>query len=125
MKIFTGDIKELTLHDEYFRKVLFTGSHAQLVLMSLNPGEDIGEEIHTVDQILFFIQGEGKAILDGEEYEIKENSVFCVPAGTKHNFINSTKGIMKLYTVYAPVEHRDGVIHKTKIEAQNDKEDHP
>lgn len=128
MKIFTTNIKEDALEDNYFRKVLFTSKSSQLVLMSLKPGEDIGEEVHKVDQTLIFVEGHGKAKLDGDEYEIKPNSIFCVPAGTKHNFINSEDGYMKLYTIYAPAEHKEGAIHKTKEDAEKAEEsgeDHP
>jgi mannose-6-phosphate isomerase-like protein (cupin superfamily) len=117
MAIFNDNIRKLTLENSYFRKVIFTGPNAQLVLMSLKPSEDIGEEIHKLDQILFFVEGSGKAVLDGAEYEIKSDSVFYVPKGTKHNFINTGNTSLKLYTVYTPAEHADGVIHKTKEEA--------
>lgn len=128
MDIYTNNIKELALEDDYFRRVIFTSKHSQLVLMSLKPGEEIGEEVHQVDQILFFVQGDGTAVLNDKEYAIKADTVFCVPAGIKHNFINSNDGFMKLYTVYAPAEHKDQSIHKTKEEAEEAEEsgkDHP
>jgi mannose-6-phosphate isomerase-like protein (cupin superfamily) len=124
MTSFTGNIKNLTLENDYFRKVLYTAQHCQLVVMSLKPSEDIGEETHTLDQVLFFLEGTGKAYLNDVQFEIYPGSVFVVPAGTKHNFINSDSGEMKLYTVYAPAEHRDGTVHETKDDALRDKEDH-
>lgn len=120
MKIFEANIKNLTEENEYFRKVLFTGPNAQLVVMTLKPGEDIGEEVHKLDQVLFFVSGNGKALLDDVEYEITPDKVFYVPKGTKHNFINGNESEMKLYTVYAPAEHEDGTIHKTKEDAMED-----
>jgi mannose-6-phosphate isomerase-like protein (cupin superfamily) len=116
------NIKDLTKDNINFRKVIFTGIHSQLVLMSLLPQEEIGEEIHeTSDQILFIVSGEGEAVLNGVITKIKKHSVIFVPAGTKHNIINKgTDGDndMKLYTVYAPSVHKDGTIHKTKSEAE-------
>lgn len=117
MNIFQEDIKQASLNNDFFRKVIFTGNNAQLVLMSLNSQEDIGEEVHDLDQILFFVEGMGKAVLDGVEYEIQPDKVFYVPKGTRHNFINTGDTKMKLYTVYAPAEHPDGTIHETKEDA--------
>ncbi len=120
------DIEEKTKQNEYFREVLFTAPHSQLVVMSLKPKEEIGEEVHTVDQFLRIEAGAGKAVLDGEEFVIKEGSAIVVPAGVRHNFINtSDTEDLKLYTLYSPSEHRDKTIHKTKDEALSDKEDHP
>ena len=120
------NIEELTLKNEYFRQVLFTGQHAQLVVMSLRPSEDIGMEVHEiVDQFLRVETGEGKVIMNGEEHVIKDGDAFVVPAGTKHNVLNtSSEKPLKLYTVYSPPHHKDGTVHKTKQAAEADKEDH-
>ncbi|OGH38390.1 MAG: cupin, partial [Candidatus Levybacteria bacterium RIFCSPLOWO2_01_FULL_36_10] len=109
MASYVIDIEGKTLANENFREVLFTASHSQLVIMSLLPEEEIGREVHTVDQFLRIEQGEGKAILDGQEYEIKDGSAIVVPAGCQHNIINtSSTEKMKLYTIYSPAEHKDG-----------------
>lgn len=112
------NIKELAKENDNFRKVIFTGNHSQLVLMSLLPGEDIGEETHEgSDQILFIVDGVGEAVLNGEKTTIQKHSIVYVPSGTKHNIINQGNESMKLYTVYAPSTHKDGTIHKTKTDA--------
>ncbi len=124
MKGYHSNIEELTLANNYFRQVLYTGAHSQLVLMCLQPGEDIGEEVHgNVDQFFRFEQGEGKAILDGEEVVFKADDVVIVPAGTNHNIINtSMTDPLKLYTIYSPANHPDGTVHKTKAEAMEAEE---
>ncbi len=126
MKGFLTNIEEKTLANTYFRQVLYTGQHSQLVLMCLLPNEEIGEEIHEiVDQFLRIEEGEGKVILDGEENVIKDGSAIIVPAGVKHNVINiSSEKSLKLYTIYSPAHHKDGTIHKTKADALKDSEDH-
>lgn len=112
------NIKELAKENENFRHVISTGAHSQLVLMSLLPKEDIGEETHQAsDQILFIVKGEGQAVLDGQSTPITKHSVVYVTAGTRHNIINTSEEAMKLYTVYAPAVHKDGIIHKTKADA--------
>lgn len=123
---FLQNIEQLTLNNTYFRQVLYTGQHAQLVLMSLNPGEEIGMEVHEiVDQFLRVEAGEGKVLMNGEEHIVKNGDAFIVPAGTQHNVINtSSDKPLKLYTVYSPPHHKDGIVHKTKQEAEADKEDH-
>ena len=123
---FVGDIEKLTLENEDFRRVIYTGQHSQLVLMSLKPKEDIGMEVHEiVDQFLRIEKGQGKAILNGEEHEIHDGSAIVVPAGTEHNIINTSQTeYMKLYTVYSPAHHKDGTIHKTKEDASKDQGDH-
>lgn len=118
MKGYIINIGETTNKNNNFRKVLYTAKNSQLVVMSLQPKEDIGEEVHTLDQFIRIEEGEGKAILDGVEHIIKSEYAVVIPAGTKHNIINtSDKNEMKLYTVYSPPEHKDGVIRATKAEA--------
>ena len=126
MKTFVKNIEKLTLANDNFRKVINTNQHAQLVLMSLLPNESIGMEVHeTTDQFIRIEKGEGKAILNGQEHVIKDGSAVIVPAGTKHNIINtSSTDPLKLYTVYSPAHHRDGTVHKTKKEAEKDTTDH-
>jgi mannose-6-phosphate isomerase-like protein (cupin superfamily) len=117
---FQGNIEELTLKNNYFRKVLYTGKHAQLVLMCLQPGEEIGNEVHkNVDQFFRLEQGEAKFIFNGsEEHIAHDRDAVIVPAGTFHNVINISKvEQLKLYTLYSPPNHPDGTIHKTKAEA--------
>lgn len=123
---FHADIETETLGNTNFRKVLFTGAHSQLVLMSLLPSEDIGMEVHpNVDQFFRFEAGEGKAILNDEEIIFKANDVVIVPAGTNHNIINtSTTEPLKLYTIYSPANHPEGTVHNTKAEAMADETDH-
>lgn len=123
---FVGNIEELTLTNTNFRHVVYTSQHAQLVLMHLLPKEDIGFEVHEiVDQFLRIEQGEGIVILNGEEHVIKDGDAFIVPAGVKHNVINtSPTNSLKLYTLYSPPHHKDGAIHKTKSEAEADETDH-
>ena len=114
------NLESKAVGNTYFREVLFTGLHCQLVLMSLLPGEDIGLETHdNVDQFFRVEEGEGKALLDGQEVALEAGSGLVIPAGTRHNLINtsSTKA-MKLYTIYSPPQHPQGTIHKTKAEAQ-------
>jgi mannose-6-phosphate isomerase-like protein (cupin superfamily) len=120
---YEGDIEKLTLENNNFRKVLYTTKFSQLVLMSLKSQEEIGEEIHDVDQFFRFEKGRGKAVLDGVSQEVKDGDTVIVPAGTKHNIINSSSTeSLKLYTLYSPPHHRDGVVHATKQEAEADQE---
>ncbi len=118
MKGFTTNIEKESLENLNFRKVLYTDERLQLVLMSLLPGEEIGEEVHQLDQFIRIEAGEAKAILDGEEMALSDGSVIIVSAGARHNLINTspTKSL-KLYTLYAPPNHPDGTVHKTKEEA--------
>lgn len=125
MKGFFIDIEKATKENKNFRQVLYTSKHSQLVLMSLLPGEEIGEEIHPdVDQFFRIESGEGKCIIDGNEYEIKDGTAIIVPQGAKHNVINTGNTELKLYTIYSPPEHKDKVIHPTKEIALADKEDY-
>ncbi len=115
---FNEDILALAKSNVFFRQVLSTGPHAQVVVMSIPPAGEIGEEVHTdVDQILVFVAGEGAAILDGERSAVSPGRLVHVPAGTRHNFVNTGTIDLKLYTVYAPPEHAPGTIHRTKAEA--------
>ena len=119
------NIEEKSLQNDYFREVLYTAQHCQLVVMSLNPSEEIGMEVHEiVDQFIRVEEGEGKAILNGEEHVISAGFAIVIPAGTQHNIINtSSDKKMKLYTVYSPAHHKDKTVHKTKQDAEADKED--
>lgn len=122
---YIDDIEEKTLDNNNFREVLYTGKHMQLVVMSLKPGEEIGEEIHDhVDQFFRVEQGEAKVIIDGKEDILKEDMVVIVPAGAKHNLINNSDIDLKLYTIYSPANHPDGTIHKDKAEADKYEEEH-
>jgi mannose-6-phosphate isomerase-like protein (cupin superfamily) len=122
MKGYVHTIEKAALKNKTFRTVLYTAKNCQLVVMSLKPGEDIGEEVHKLDQFLRVEKGKGKAVLDGVEHRIKPGFAILVPAGTRHNLINGPSGRMKLYTLYAPPNHRDGVVHATKADAEADKE---
>lgn len=125
MKGFVTNIEQAAVENEYFRKVLYTDERIQLVVMSLKPGEDIGEEVHQLDQFIRVEAGEGRAVLDGVAHEIQDGVAIVVPKGVLHNITNtsSTKP-MKLYTVYAPPNHKDGTIHVTKAEAEADEGEH-
>lgn len=122
MKGFSDNIEELTLANNNFRKVLYTASHSQLVLMSLKPNEDIGMEVHKDnDQFFRFESGEGKVIIDSNEYEVKDGFAIVVPAGAQHNVINTSSSLgLKLYTIYSPAHHKDGIVRPTKAEAEAD-----
>ena len=122
MKGFTNNIETATRTNTNFRQVLYTGKHSQLVLMSLNPNEEIGMETHSDnDQFFRFELGQGKCIIDGNEYSVKDGDAVIVPAGAMHNIINvSTTEPLKLYTIYSPAHHKDGVIRATKAEAEQD-----
>lgn len=122
MKGFVSNIEAAAIANSDFRRVLYTDKNTQLVLMSLEPGEDIGEEVHDVDQFLRVDQGKGQVILDGESHDIENGSAIVVPAGTKHNLINGSDGEMKLYSLYMPPHHKDGTVHKTKADAMKDEE---
>jgi mannose-6-phosphate isomerase-like protein (cupin superfamily) len=117
---YVGSIERATLNNPFFRQVLFTGKHSQLVVMCLQPGEEIGDEVHAaVDQFFRLEEGEAKFVLDGkEEHVVGNGDAVVVPAGTRHNVINtsSTKAL-RLYTIYSPPNHPDGTVHKTKADA--------
>jgi mannose-6-phosphate isomerase-like protein (cupin superfamily) len=120
MKGFHSNIETLTLENEKFRQVLYTGKHSQLVLMSLKPREEIGLEVHADnDQFFRFEKGQGACIIDGHEYKVEDGSAVVVPAGAKHNIINrSDTQTLKLYTIYSPAHHKDGIVRATKAEAE-------
>ena len=123
MKGYVINIEKASLENEYFRKVLYTAKNSQLVVMSLKPGEDIGEEVHQLDQFIRCESGQGKAILDDIPHAITDGFAVIVPAGAKHNIINtSPEKPLKLYTLYSPPNHRDGVVHQTKGQAEADEE---
>jgi mannose-6-phosphate isomerase-like protein (cupin superfamily) len=122
MKGFNANIEKETLENNNFRKVLYSGKHSQLVLMSLRPNEEIGMEVHPDnDQFFRFEKGEGKCIIDGNEYDLHDGSAIVVPAGAQHNIINvSASDDLKLYTIYSPAHHKDGIVRATKEEAEAD-----
>lgn len=125
MNGYYGKIEDLTLENNNFREVLYTGKHSQLVLMSLKAGEDIGEEVHDdVDQFFRFEAGKGKVVIDGEEYQVADGDAVIVPAGSKHNVINAGEEDLKLYTIYSPANHPDGTVHVTRAEAMEYEEEH-
>ncbi len=125
MKGFSDNIEKDTIENNNFRRVLYTGKHCQLVLMSLLPREEIGLETHADnDQFFRFEQGEGKCLIDDNEYAVKDGVAIIVPAGAKHNVINtSATEKLKMYTLYSPPHHKDGIIRKTKKEAEANEED--
>lgn len=117
------NIEQETLNNSNFRQVLYTSKNSQLVLMSLKPKEEIGSEVHQLDQFIRVEKGQGKSVLNGKEHEISDGFAVVVPAGTEHNIINTSETeSMKLYTVYSPPNHRDGVVHETKVQAESDEE---
>ncbi len=124
MKGYLDNIEKLTLKNNNFREVLYTGKHSQLVLMSLNPKEEIGMEVHEEnDQFFRFEKGKGSVVIDGLEREVSDGDAVIVPAGAKHNVINaSASDPLKLYTIYSPAHHKDGVYHRTKEVALKDDE---
>ena len=124
MKGYIDNIEKETLENNNFRKVLYTGKNNQLVVMALKPGEEIGSEVHEDhDQFFRFEAGAGKVVIDGVETEVKDDFAVIVPGGAEHNVINTSETeVMKLYTIYSPPEHREGVVHSTKEEAEADDE---
>ncbi|MEN6342222.1 MAG: cupin domain-containing protein [Methanospirillum sp.] len=123
-KGFVTDIETATTTNTDYRRVLYTGKFSQLVLMSLKPGEEIGEEVHDdVDQFFRFEEGEGEVVIDGVKNPVKDGSGVVVPSGARHNVVNTSKTAdLKLYTIYSPPEHQDGVVRKTKKEADEQEE---
>jgi mannose-6-phosphate isomerase-like protein (cupin superfamily) len=116
---YSTDIEKATEENENFRTVLYTGPNAQLVVMTLQPGEDIGQERHdSVDQFIRVESGSAVAILDGDRHELESDWVVMIPAGTEHNVINTSDEPLRLYTIYSPPNHPDGTVHRTKAEAE-------
>ena len=122
MKGFVQDIESLAVNNEAFRRVLYTAKYCQLVLMALKPNEAIGEEVHKLDQFFRVEEGRGEAVLDGVRTAIGPGFAIVVPAGAKHNIINTSAAPLKLYTLYSPPNHRDGVVHQTRADAEADTE---
>jgi len=122
MKGFIQDIERLTIANDAFRQVIYTAQNCQLVLMSLKPLGEIGAEVHTLDQFFRVEEGTGEAVLDGVRTVIRPGFAIVVPAGAEHNIINTGDVMLKLYTIYAPPNHRDGVVHHTRAEAEADNE---
>lgn len=122
MKGYVANIEQLAVENKNFRQVLYTDTRVQLVVMSLAVGEDIGEEEHQLDQFIRVEEGAGTSVLGGVEYPISEGSAVIIPQGVRHNIINTGASPLKLYTLYAPPNHKDGTIHKTKAEAFGNEE---
>ena len=122
MKGFVQDIEALAIKNENFRQVLYTARNCQLVLMALKPGEEIGAEVHKLDQFFRVEEGSGEAVLDGVRSPIQSGFAVVVPAGANHNIINTGNVPLKLYTLYSPPNHRDGVVHPTRADAEADNE---
>jgi mannose-6-phosphate isomerase-like protein (cupin superfamily) len=121
---FRGDIVKMTEDNADFRRVLFTGHNVQVVAMTLRPGEEIGEEVHKVDQCFFFVEGTAQTVVGGKNDTAGKDGVLCVPAGTRHNIRNTGRDSLKLYTTYSPPQHPPGTIHHTKADAQRAEEPH-
>ena len=122
MKGFVQDIESLATRNQDFRRVLYTAKHCQLVVMALQPGEEIGSEVHKLDQFFRVEDGTGEAVLDGVRTAIRAGFAIVVPTGATHNIVNTGSVPLKLYTLYAPPNHRDGVVHHTRAEAEADTE---
>jgi len=122
-KGYITNIEKETLNNERFRKVLYTSSYLQLVLMTIPEGGEIGEEVHGVDQFIRIEEGKAKAIINGNESDMQDDFIAVVPAGATHNFINTGDGPLKLYTLYGPPHHEDGIVHATKADADTDDEE--
>jgi mannose-6-phosphate isomerase-like protein (cupin superfamily) len=122
MKGFVKDIEAIAIKNDAFRQVLYTAKNCQLVVMALKPTEEIGAEVHKLDQFFRVEEGTGEAVLDGVRTAISAGFAVLVPAGTNHNIINTGSASLKLYTLYAPPNHRDGVVHPTRADAEADNE---
>lgn len=121
MKGYVTNIEKTTLENTDYRRVLYTSKHSQLVLMNLRPGEEIGEEVHHLDQFLRFEEGQADVFLDGVKHQVSDGSAVVVPEGTRHNVINTGTGNLKLYSIYSPANHLDGTVHHLK---SDEKEEH-
>jgi len=122
VKGFVQDIEGVAVANDEFRRVLYTAKHSQLVVMALQPREEIGAEVHKLDQFFRVEEGTGEAVLDGVRTGIRAGFAVVVPAGAKHNIVNTGSVPLKLYTLYSPPNHRDGVVHHTRAEAEADHE---
>lgn len=122
MKGYIRDIEDVTIKNEDFRRVLYTAKNCQLVVMALKPKEEIGAEVHKLDQFFRVEEGAGEVVLDGVRTAIRAGFGLVVPAGANHNIINTGSGPLKLYSLYAPPNHREGVVHHTRADAENDDE---
>ena len=122
---YSEDVLRLAAENEDFRRVLYTTERSQLVLMAIQPGDEIGEESHEgIDQVLAFVAGEGEAVVEGSHAPVRQGSVVVIPSGTRHNFVSKGHAPLKLFTVYTPPEHPDGTVHRTKAEADEYEREH-
>ena len=122
---YSEDVVRLAATNEDFRRVLYTTERSQIVLMAIQPGDEIGEETHEgIDQVLAFVSGEGEAVVEGQRTPVGQGSVVVIPSGTRHNFIATGQAPLKLFTVYTPPEHPDGTVHRTKAEADEYEREH-
>lgn len=117
---FLTNIEQATLSNTDYRRVLYTSSHLQLVLMSIAPGDEIGEEVHHLDQFIRIESGQGTVILEGDAHGVQDDDAIIIPDGTKHNVINTGTTDLKLYSIYTPPEHKDGTVHPTKADDQEE-----
>ena len=122
MAVFNKDIIKLASDNSFFQKEVYIDENCQIVMMSIEPGDDIGEETHDADQTTFFVSGEGQAVLDGHRTKVTQNHLLVIPKGTKHNIINKGEEPLKLFTVYSPPAEEPGITHKTKEEAEAEEE---
>lgn len=121
MKGYVDNMEQVTVANEDFRRVLYTGEHLQLVLMTLQPGEEIGEEVHEDrDQFFRFEEGDGEVRIDGKANPVEDDFAVIVPAGARHNVVNTGSAPLRFYTLYGPPEHKDGTVHKDKAQAERD-----
>jgi len=121
MKGYIGNIEQETKENSDYRRVLYTAKNSQLVVMNIQPGDEIGEEVHELDQFIRIESGEGKAIMDGAEHLLEDDYAIVIPAGMSHNVINTGTEELKLYSIYSPAEHKNGTVHRTKAD---EKEEH-
>lgn len=122
MNGFTANIEQATLENTDFRRVLYTGKHSQLVVMSIPPGEEIGEEVHELDQFIRIEGGQASVVVDGAAHKLAADDAIIIPHGTRHNVINTKSEDLKLYSIYSPPEHKDGTVHTTKQDAREHEE---
>lgn len=120
MKGYISNIEKETVENEDYRRVVYTGKNSQLVLMSIKPGDEIGAETHDLDQFIRIEQGEAKAVLNGEEHQMEDDYAVVIPAGVEHNIINTGNSELKLYSLYSPPEHKDGTVHPTKADEEEE-----